>query len=214
MDLAELVSVKGRKYGVGLKVAGQSIYVQDGFTQLLCENLRDNCIPVVLKVAPKKVGDMFKALGIPPEHAPDPLPRSFSPEEKGRIERIMRGEPEPPADSNTGGAGWIVEGKQPEVLRTLYMDFKTGIDGYFPDTIATLTDYEIRELEARDLWFDWTEPPRPGEFGPEPSDDEDDDVAPKKGGGKRRGGNKSAARRDAVTSPRQALEAIKNLSGV
>ncbi|MET9175853.1 chromosome segregation protein ParM [Streptomyces sp. RM1] len=213
MDLAELVSVKGRKYGVGLKVAGQSIYVQDGFTQLLCENLRDNCIPVVLKVAPKKVGEMFKALGIAPEHIPDPLPRSFSPEEKGRIERIMRGEPEPPADSNTGGAGWIVEGKQPEVLRTLFMDFKAGIDGYFPDTIATLTDYEIRELEARDLWFDWTEPPRPGEFGPEP-DDEDDDDAPKKGGGKRRGGGKSTARRDAVTSPRQALEAIKNLSRV
>ncbi|MGY1583856.1 chromosome segregation protein ParM [Streptomyces sp. MN13] len=214
MDLAELVSVKGRKYGVGLKVAGQSIYVQDGFTQLLCENLRDNCIPVVLKVAPKKVTEMFKALGIPPEHIPDPLPRSFSPAEKGRIERVMRGEPEPPSDSNTGGAGWIIEAKQPDVLRTLFMDFKAGIDGYFPDTIATLTDYEIRELQARDLWFDWTEPPRPGEFGPEPGDDEDgDDDAPKKGGGKRRSGSKSA-RRDAVTSPRQALEAIKNLSGV
>ncbi|MFB7852805.1 chromosome segregation protein ParM [Streptomyces sp. NPDC056053] len=210
MDLAELVSVKGRKYAVGLKVAGQSIYVQDGFTQLLCENLRENCIPVVLKVAPKKVGDMFKALGIPPEHIPDPLPRSFSPAEAGRIERVMRGEPEPPADSNTGGAGWIVEGTQPDVLRTLFMDFKTGIDSYFPDTVATLTDYEIRELEARDLWFDWTEPPRPGEFGDEPGDEDGDDGAPRK----RRGGGKSAARRDAVTSPRQALEAIKNLSGV
>ncbi|MFE3074169.1 chromosome segregation protein ParM [Streptomyces sp. NPDC059247] len=212
MDLAELVSVKGRKYAVGLKVAGQSIYVQDGFTQLLCENLRENCIPVVLKVAPKKVGEMFKALGIPSEHIPDPLPRSFSPAEQGRIERVMRGEPEPPSDSNTGGAGWIVEGTQPDVLRTLFMDFKAGIDGYFPDMVATLTDYEIRELEARDLWFDWTEPPRPGEFGPEP-DGEDD--APKKSGGKRRsGGGKPTARRDTVTSPRQALEAIKNLSGV
>ncbi|MFA0845505.1 chromosome segregation protein ParM [Streptomyces rochei] len=218
MDLAELVSVKGRKYAVGIKIAGQSIYVQDGFTQLLCENLRENCIPVVLKVAPKKVGDMFKALGIPPEHIPDPLPRSFSPAEAGRIERVMRGEPEPPADSNTGGAGWIVEGTQPDVLRTLFMDFKAGIDEFFPDTVATLTDYEIRELEARGLWFDWTEPPRPGEFGDEPGDGEDgeDDGAPKKGGGggPRRGGGKSAARRDAVTSPRQALEAIKNLSGV
>ncbi|MEU9471279.1 hypothetical protein AB0D78_32585 [Streptomyces avermitilis] len=127
----------------------------------------------------------------------------------------MRGEPEPPANSNTGGAGWIVEAKQPEVLRTLFMDFKAGIDDYFPDTIATLTDHEIRELEARDLWFDWTEPPRPGEFGDEPGDEDGDDDAPKKGGGKRRGGGgKSAARRDAVTSPRQALEAIKNLSGV
>ncbi|MDX3762628.1 chromosome segregation protein ParM [Streptomyces sp. AK02-04a] len=215
MDLAERVSIKGRKYGIGLKVAGQSIYVQDGFTQLLCENLRENCIPVVLKVAPKKVADMFKALGISPENTPDPLPRSFSPAEAGRIERVMRGEPEPPANSNTGGAGWIVEAKQPEVLRTLFMDFKAGLDDYFPDTIATLTDHEIRELEARDLWFDWTEPPRPGEFGPEPDDEDGDDDAPKKGGGKRRGGGgKSAPRRDAVTSPRQALEAIKNLSGV
>jgi hypothetical protein len=215
MDLAETVSVKGRKYGIGIKVAGQSIYVQDGFTQLLCENLRENCIPVVLKVAPKKVGDMFRALGIPSENTPDPLPRSFSPEEAGRIERVMRGEPEPPADSNTGGAGWVVEAKQPEVLRTLFMDFKAGLDQYFPDTIATLTDHEIRELQARDLWFDWTEPPRPGEFGPEPDDEDSDggwDDAPKKGGGKRRGAAKSAARRDAVTSPREALEAVKNLS--
>ncbi|MFD5728319.1 chromosome segregation protein ParM [Streptomyces sp. NPDC058368] len=213
MDLAELVSVKGRKYGVGLKVAGQSIYVQDGFTQLLCENLRENCIPVVLKVAPKKVGEMFKALGISSENTPDPLPRSFSPEEAGRIERVMAGQPEPPSDSNTGGAGWIIEGKQPDVLRTLYMDFKAGIDGFFPDTVATLTDHEIRELEARDLWFDWTEPPRPGEFGPEPDDEDGDSGAPKKGSGRRSGG-KPAARRDTVTSPRQALEAIKNLSGV
>ncbi|OLO25506.1 chromosome segregation protein ParM [Streptomyces sp. MNU77] len=209
MDLAETVSVKGRKYGIGIKVAGQSIFVQDGFTQLLCENLRENCIPVVLKVAPGKVAKMFKDLGIPSENTPDPLPRSFSPEEAGRIERVMAGEPEPPANSNTGGAGWIVEAKQPEVLRTLFMDFKNGLDDYFPDTIATLTDHEIRELEARDLWFDWNEPPRPGEFGDEP----DEDDAPKKGG-KRHGGGKSAARRDTVTSPRQALEAIKNLSGV
>ncbi|WP_098896264.1 chromosome segregation protein ParM [Streptomyces sp. rh206] len=215
MDLAETVSVKGRKYGIGIKIAGQSIFVQDGFTQLLCENLRENCIPVVLKVAPGKVARMFKDLGIPSENIPDPLPRSFSPEEAGRIERVMRGEPEPPANSNTGGAGWIVEAKQPEVLRTLFMDFKPGIDGFFPDVIETLTDHEIRELEARDLWFDWTEPPRPGEFGDEP-DDEDDgwDDAPKKGGKRRGGGAKSAARRDTVTSPRQALEAIKNLSGV
>ncbi|MFF9011188.1 chromosome segregation protein ParM [Streptomyces goshikiensis] len=215
MDLAETVSVKGRKYGIGLKVAGQSIYVQDGFTQLLCENLRENCIPVVLKVAPKKVGEMFKALGISSENTPEPLPRSFSPAEAGRIERVMAGEPEPPASSNTGGAGWIVEAKQPEVLRTLYMNFKISLHGYFPDTTTTLTDHEIRELEARDLWFDWTEPPRPGEFGPEPTDDADwDEDAPKESGGKRSGGGKSAARRDAVTSPRQALEAIRNLSGV
>ncbi|MDJ1645167.1 chromosome segregation protein ParM [Streptomyces pakalii] len=210
MDLAEKVSVKGRKYGIGLKVAGQSIFVQDGFTQLLCENLRENSIPVVLKVAPGKVVGMFKALGIPSENTPDPLPRSFSPEERGRIERVMSGEPEPPTNSNTGGAGWIVEAKQPEVLRTLFMDFSAGLDGYFPDTIATLTVHEICELEARDLWFDWTEPPRPGEFGPEPDDEDEGETAPKRSG-KGRGG-KPAARRDTVSSPRQALDAIKALS--
>ncbi|MFF1746532.1 hypothetical protein [Streptomyces mirabilis] len=57
--------------------------------------------------------------------------------------------------------------------------------------------------------------PRPGEFGPEPEDEDGDDDAPKKGGGKRRGGGgKSATGRDAVTSPRRALEAINNLSRV
>ncbi|MFG3398581.1 chromosome segregation protein ParM [Streptomyces parvus] len=210
MDLAEKVSVKGRKYGIGLKVAGQSIFVQDGFTQLLCENLRENSIPVVLKVAPGKVVGMFKALGIPSENTPDPLPRSFSPEERGRIDRVMSGEPEPPTNSNTGGAGWIVEAKQPEVLRTLFMSFSEGLDDYFPDTIASLTVHEIRELEARDLWFDWTEPPRPGEFGPEPDDEDDEETAPKRSG-KGRGG-KPSARRDTVSSPRQALDAIKALS--
>ncbi|MFJ3860353.1 hypothetical protein ACIPRL_29460 [Streptomyces sp. NPDC090085] len=214
MELAETVSVKGRKYGIGIKVAGQSVYVQDGFTQLLCENLRENCIPVVLKVAPRKVGDMFKALGVSSENTPDPLPRSFSPAEAGRIERVMRGEPEPPSDSNTGGAGWIIEAKQPDVLRTLFMDFKGGIDGYFPDAIATLTAHEIRELEARGLWFDWTEPPRPGEFGPVYTDDEagDDDEQAGDDTRRRSKDGKPAVRPEDITSPLQALEAIKNLT--
>ncbi|WP_328335806.1 chromosome segregation protein ParM [Streptomyces sp. NBC_00455] len=208
MDLAEQVSVKGRKYAIGEKVAGQSIFVQDGFTQLLNENLRENCIPVVLKVAAKKVGGMFKDLGIAPEDIPDPLPRSFSKAEAGRIDRIMNGEPEPAADSNTGGAGWIVENKKPEILRTLFMDFSKDIGELFPDEIKELTAHEIRELEARDLWFDWNEPPRPGEFGPEP----DEDDAPKPKGKPRGKSSKGAPRSDTVTSARQALEAIKHLN--
>ncbi len=63
-------------------------------------------------------------------------------------------------------AGWILEAKQPDVLRTLFMDFGAGIAGYFPDTVAFLTDHEIRELEKQGLWFDWTEPPRPGRVWP------------------------------------------------
>ncbi|MFE0085914.1 chromosome segregation protein ParM, partial [[Kitasatospora] papulosa] len=103
--------------------------------------------------------------------------------------------------------------KQPEVLRTLYMDFKAGIDDCFPSIVEHLTDYEIRELETRDLWFDWTVPPRPSEFGPEPTDDNEDieDDTPRRSSGKRHSGA-TPARRDAVTSPRQALEAIKHLT--
>ncbi|MFC8454212.1 chromosome segregation protein ParM [Kitasatospora sp. NPDC057223] len=213
MDNAEEISVKGRKYAIGEKVAGQSVYVQDGFTQLLNENLRELCIPIVLKVAPRKVTAMFKALGIAPEDIPEPLPRSFSKADEGRIDRIMRGEPEPPSNANTGGVGWIVDGSKPEVMRSLFIDFSQPVDHLFPETITHLTDHEIAELTKRDLWFDWqNEPPRPGEFGPETNEeDEDDDGAPRRG--KPRTGGKGAARHDAVTSPRQALAAIKHLTG-
>ncbi|MEV7177749.1 chromosome segregation protein ParM [Kitasatospora sp. NPDC093679] len=214
MNLAETISVKGRKYGIGEHVAGQSVYVQDGFTQLLNENLRENCIPVVLKVAPKKVAEMFKTLGVAPEDIPDPLPRSFSKAESGRIARIMNGEPEPPSDSNTGGVGWIIESRKPEVQRSLFMDFQQPIAPLFPDTVHGLTDHEIAELEARDLWFDWTLPPRPGEFGPEPEDDDESELP----SGSRSKPRAAAADRtlpaqSTVTTPRQALDAIKKLTG-
>ncbi|MEU6972734.1 hypothetical protein AB0A71_34465 [Kitasatospora aureofaciens] len=194
MDLAEVISVKGRKYGIGENVAGQSVYVQDGFTQLLNENLRENCIPVVLKVAPKKVAEMFKTLGVAPEDVPAPLPRSFSKTEAGRIERIMNGEPEPPSDSN----------------------FKKPIDHLFPDTVHGLTDHEIADLEARGLWFDWTEPPRPGEFGPEADAESDDFGGPKPRKGKpgTGGTRRPLPGENTVTTPSQALDAIKKLTGV
>ncbi|MER5950191.1 chromosome segregation protein ParM [Streptomyces sp. NPDC001904] len=215
MDLAEHVSVKGRKYGVGEDVAGQSIYVQDGFTQLLNENLRENSIPIVLKVAAKKVTEMFKALGIKGEDIPAPLPRSFTQEPEGRIERIMNGEPEPASNANTGGVGWIIENRKPEVLRTLFLDFKHDISHLFPDTITRLTEHEIAELEARDLWFDWTEPPRPGEFGEEPDDLDDDSDGPDypRSGRSRpsRAKNQHQAERP-VTTPAQALARIKHLT--
>jgi hypothetical protein len=216
---AEDISILGRKYAIGEKIAGQSIYVQDGFSSLLCENLRDNCIPVVLRVAPKKLAEMFRTLAVSSEDTPDPLPRSFSPEDAGRIDRIMNGEVEPAGSSNTGGVGWIVPGRKPEVLRTLLMNYKTGIDHLFPEQVNRLTDHEIAELEKRDLWFDWqNEPMRPGEFWPEDEADDQDDLddgAPK---GKPRGGGgkpkPKAQRMSEVATPRQALDAIKKLSGV
>ncbi|MFB7900660.1 chromosome segregation protein ParM, partial [Streptomyces xiamenensis] len=101
---------------------------------------------------------LCKALGIAPDNIPEPLPRSFSKGDEGRIERIMAGEPEPPVDSNTGGVGWIIESVKPEVMRALYMDFGAGIADLFPEQIGRLTDHEIAELEARDLWGDWNRP--------------------------------------------------------
>ena len=128
----------------------------------------------------------------------------------------MNGEPEPPSDGNTGGVGWIIEDKKPEVLRTLLMDFRQDIAPLFPDEAFGLTPHEIAELEALDLWFDWTEPPRPGEFGPEPDEDGEDGggrPARKSGGnGGAKRGLSGGQRRDSVTSARQALEAIRHLT--
>ncbi|MFG2844206.1 chromosome segregation protein ParM [Kitasatospora sp. NPDC048296] len=213
MDLAEAISVKGRKYAIGEHVAGQSIYVQDGFTQLLLENIRENSIPIVLKVAPKKILDMFKTLAVAPDDIPDPLPRSFAKENEGRIERIMKGQAEPPADSNTGGVGWTVPGRKPEVMRTLFMDFSQPIAPLFPDEVFGLTAHEIAGLEARGLWFDWTLPPQPGEFGDDPDDEDDweDDepTPPRKSSGKANTGK--PAGRSSITNPKDALAAIQKL---
>lgn len=197
VDLAERISVKGRKYAVGEKVAGQSVFVKDGFTQLLKDNLRELSIPVVLKLAPKKIGRMFRDLGVGEDNIPDPLPRSFSPVETGRLDRIMNGEPEPPANSNTGGVGWIIEHTKPEVLRTLFMDFSKDIDQLFPEQVTHLTDHEIRELDKRGLWGDWNRPD-------DDEDDLDDWGAPSY--------EQAPAGTPAITSPTQALDAIKNLT--
>ncbi|WP_371523259.1 chromosome segregation protein ParM [Kitasatospora sp. NBC_01300] len=220
MDRAESGTVKGRKYGIGENVAGQSIYVQDGFTQLLKENIRENSpAPVILKVAADKVASMFKALGIAPDNIPDPLPRSFSPEAEGRIKRILSGEAEPPSDSNTGGVGWIVPGRKPEMLRTLFIDFNKPIAPLFPDEVFGLTAHEIAGLEARGLWFDWTVPPRPGEFGDEPDEDDswmDDEPKPArksgaKGNGKGGGKGRQLPGRSNIRSGDEALAALQKL---
>ncbi|MFB8058773.1 chromosome segregation protein ParM [Kitasatospora purpeofusca] len=221
MDRAESGTVKGRKYGIGEHVAGQSVFVQDGFTQLLLENIRENSpAPVVLKVAAKKVLEMFKTLGVAPDDIPEPLPRSFSPEAEGRIDRILSGEAEPPGDDNTGGVGWIVPRSKPEVLRTLFMNFNEPIAPLFPDEVFGLTPHEIAELEKRDLWFDWNEPPRPGEFGDDDLDEDDAwiDDEPKparksgaKTGGKGGGKARAIPGRSNVRSPDEALAALHKL---
>ncbi|WP_030272983.1 hypothetical protein [Streptomyces sp. NRRL B-24484] len=213
MDHSVTLSVKGRKYGIGETPAGQSCYVQDGFPSLLLQNLRANCIPVVLDPGPKKVTETFKALAVAADDIPDPLPRSFAKAEGGRIERIMQGEAEPPVDSNTGGAGWIVPIAKPEVLRTLYMDFDQPIAPLFPDTIHGLTAHEIEQLELLGLWFDWTLPPQPGEFDGEDDEDnlDDFDDEPKPRTSKGSKGHGGMADRSNITNPKDALAALRSL---
>ncbi|MFJ3159707.1 hypothetical protein [Streptomyces kanasensis] len=102
------------------------------------------------------------------------------------------------------------------LMRSLYADSDTDLAELFPDEVNRLTDYEISELEKRGLWFDWNEPVRPGEFWPEPEegDDGDSKSGRRSGGGGGKGGDKRSSRRaePQITSPRQALEAIKSLT--
>ncbi|MFB8136393.1 chromosome segregation protein ParM [Streptomyces mirabilis] len=159
-DLGEQVTVKGRKYGIGQGIGAQSAEVQDGFTRLMAENIRENSIPVLLRTPPGRITEEFKALGFPKDKIPEPLPRTFtSLKASGRFDRIMKGEAEPPADPNTGGVGWIIEGNEAPRLRTLQV-FAPGqsIDHLFPGLVAQLTDHEIRELDKRGLWGDWNAP--------------------------------------------------------
>ena len=213
MDLAEHVSVKGRKYAIGIKVAGQSVYVQDGFTQLLCDNLRANCIPVVLGLSQKRITETFKALGVTPEDTPAPLPRTFTPERGGRITRIINGEPEPAADSNTGGAGWIIERVRPETLRTLYVDFDKDIAPLCPETVSRLTAHETTGLEDQGLWGDWMRPETNEEKKargvkvPLPRQDSGDDD-----GGEPDDGDDPEP--EAPTSVSEALDLVKRLTRV
>jgi len=195
-SLGEQVTVKGRKYGLGLGVGSQSAEVQDGFTRLMAENIRENSIPIMLRTPPGRITDEFKALGFPRNKIPEALPRTFVRREStGRLDRIMKGVAEPAVDPNTGGVGWIIEGTEAPRLRTLrvFHPDGRGIDHLFPDLVAQLTDHEVTELTNRGLLFDWTLPPQPGEFGDDEDDDEDG-TAPKKGrrGKKRRGGTSTA----------------------
>jgi hypothetical protein len=205
------LTVTGLKYGIGFYPAGQSPFAHNGFSTEMKDNLRQNSRPVIFNMgspaATRKAaeGTMENPYDVPT------IPARYSRREGSVIERAMQGEADPENGVSTGGVAVIVlDNGRAVLMRAVYADFDTDLSDLFPDEVNRLTDYEIGELEKRGLWFDWNEPVRPNEFWPEPEDDEDD--APKKGG-KRRSGNKDAARPAPVTSPRQALEAIKNLTG-
>lgn len=203
----EDLTVTGLKYGIGFNPAGQSPFAHNGFSTEMKNNLRQNSRPVIFNMgtpaATRKAaeGTMENAYDVPT------IPARYSRSEGSAIERAMRGEADPENGVSTGGVAVIVlDNGRAVLMRSLYADFDTDLSGLFPGEVNRLTDFEISELEKRGLWFDWNEPVRPGEFWPEP--DEDGDGT----GGK--GSTKSGTRQAGpqVTSPREALEAIKKLT--
>jgi hypothetical protein len=215
----EDLTVTGLKYGIGFNPAGQSPFAHNGFSTEMKDNLRQNSRPVIFNMgspgATRKAaeGTMENAYDVPT------IPARYSRTEGSAIERAMRGEADPENGVSTGGVAVIVlDNGRAVLMRSLYADFDTDLSELFPDEVNRLTDHEISELEQRGLWFDWNEPePRPGEFWPEPDEDDDGDGQPRRrgGGGKGGGGRgfKNGRRAEPkVTSPSQALEAIKSLT--
>ncbi|MEU8622673.1 chromosome segregation protein ParM [Streptomyces sp. NPDC048623] len=215
----DALTVMGLKYGIGFNPAGQSPFAHNGFSTEMKDNLRQNSRPVIFNMgspgATRKAaeGTMENAYDVPT------IPARYAPKEGSAIERAMAGEAEPENGVSTGGVAVVVlDNGRAVLMKALYVDFDTDLADLFPSEVNRLTDHEIAELEKRGLWFDWSEPePRPGEFWPEPDEDDDGDGKPRRrgGGGKGGGGRGSKSGRRAepkVTSPRQALEAIKSLT--
>ncbi|MDX3488264.1 chromosome segregation protein ParM [Streptomyces sp. ID05-18] len=212
----EDLTVTGLKYGIGFNPAGQSPFAHNGFSTEMKDNLRQNSRPTIFNMgspgATRKAaeGTMENAYDVPT------IPARYSRNEGSAIERAMKGEADPENGVSTGGVAVIVlDNGRSVLMRSLFADFDTDLAGLFPDDVKRLTDHEIAELTKRGLWFDWNEPVRPGEFWPEPDEDDDGGSRPRgkggKGGGKR-GGKSGSSSEPRITSPRQALEAIKSLS--
>ncbi|MET9497434.1 chromosome segregation protein ParM [Streptomyces sp. NPDC006552] len=210
---ADALTVMSLKAGIGFNPAGQSPFAHEGFSTKMKDNLKQNSRPVIFNMgspsATRKAaeGTMENVYDIPS------IPTRYAPVEGSAIERAMAGEAEPETGVSTGGVAIVVlDNGRPMLMKALYVDFDEDLAGLFPDEVYGLTDYEISELEARGLWFDWSEPePRPGEFWPEP-DDEDDDSG-NAGGRPRKGRGKSGGKRaPQIASARQALDAMRALT--
>ncbi|MFG2440859.1 chromosome segregation protein ParM [Streptomyces sp. NPDC048508] len=211
------LTVTGLKYGIGFNPAGQSPFAHNGFSTEMKDNLRQNSRPVIFNMgspgATRKAaeGTMENAYDVPT------IPARYSRNEGSAIERAMRGEADPENGVSTGGVAVIVlDNGRAVLMRSLYADFDTDLSNLFPDEVNRLTDYEVSELTKRGLWFDWNEPVRSGEFWPEPDEDEEGENRSRRRGGGQGGGRRSSkgssGRSEQVASPRQALEAIRNLT--
>ncbi|MFJ3673695.1 chromosome segregation protein ParM [Streptomyces sp. NPDC090106] len=208
------LTVTSLKYGIGFNPAGQSPFAHEGFSTKMKDNLRQNSRAVIFNMgspgATRKAaeGTMENAYDVPT------IPARYSRNEGSAIERAIKGEADPETGVSTGGVAVIVlDNGRAVLMRSLLADFDTDLADLFPDQVNRLTDYEIAELTKRGLWFDWNEPVRPGEFWPEPDDDGDGDGRSRRRGSGKGGGSKGSSRRpQQVTSPREALEAIKGLA--
>ncbi|MFF3775762.1 chromosome segregation protein ParM [Streptomyces sp. NPDC002232] len=211
------LTVTGLKYGIGFKPAGQSPFAHNGFSTEMKDNLRQNSRPVIFNMgSPGATRKAAEGTMENPHDVPT-IPARYSRSEGSAIERAMRGEADPENGVSTGGVAVIVlDNGRAVLMRSLFADFDTDLTTLFPDEVVRLTHYEISELEKRGLWFDWNEPVRPGEFWPEPEEGDDGEGKSSRrgsGGGKGSGKRSSSRRTERqITSPRQALEAIKSLT--
>ncbi len=160
--LGELLSVKGRKYGVALKAAGQDMKVEDGFTTTMRNQLKANSRPVVLNMGDAAATRRaFDGL-VPSEYIPDPLPGEYG-GTRLTIEQRIAGEEAPEDASGIGGVGWIVIKGRPVLMCTLFVDLsgddaEANLAALFPDTAWGLTDYELQKLDELGLLGDWNAP--------------------------------------------------------
>ncbi|WP_332010885.1 hypothetical protein [Streptomyces uncialis] len=194
---AELLSVKGRKYGLGFKAAGQDMKIDDGFTTTMRNQLKANSRPTILNMgdaaATRRAFDGLVA----GEHIPDPLPGEYG-GTRLSIEDRIAGKETPEDATGIGGVGWIVVKGKPVLMRTLYVDLsgddaEANLAALFPATVHGLTGYEIRALEDQGLLGDWN--------APDPDDDSHD-------GGHRAGGS-TTTRTAKPAKPHRATAADK-----
>ncbi|MFZ3562822.1 chromosome segregation protein ParM [Streptomyces sp. BH097] len=206
----DALTVMGLKYGIGFNPAGQSPFAHNGFSTEMKDNLRQNSRPVVFNMgSPSATRKAAEGTMENPYDVPT-IPTRYAPKEGSAIERAMAGEAEPENGVSTGGVAVVVlDNGRAVLMKALYVDFDQDLGEIFPAETPRLTDHEISELEKLGLWGDWNRPPDPGEFWPEPDDDSDGDGG---GGGKRKPRGKNAGKRAEITSTRQALEAIRNLT--
>ncbi|MEU5164311.1 hypothetical protein AB0G74_32485 [Streptomyces sp. NPDC020875] len=201
-ELAERISIQGRKYGIGIKVSGQDGKVEDGQTTTMRNQLRQNGRQVTLNV-----GDMdavrraFNGL-ISSDDLPEPLPQEYGGTTL-TLQEIADGVEDPEDSQGIGGIGWVVRAGKPVLMRTLYIDLGGDdrdqiLTGLFPAAPGRLTAEETTSLG--ELLGDWNAP------APEP---DEGDGEPDRGGETRKGRKGRTVRRHTAVRPPKAHDRVR-----